>query len=569
MCWWLSRSGLLVASALLSPQALGAWVSVCDKAPSAGGHVRNEYLTPGGPDTTLLVDSAPVADCASRELPIPLEAVLWARLISPDLAGRLGANTILQGVERDGKFLVSEIITPQPESRAPSPLALETPLFKRFRIQPFGRESRADGTISDDKLEVVCKSGEAAAGIVLRNDGVRLPVGANLALVVDYTADAMFSLGVSDPPRLAAQSPLAIGNLGPPAKTVRLSLPTDRLQSGEPLAWTISCPTSKARLTIDRASLIAAAPPFNRPGRSAWAWRPSAWRDAPDALLERARAVGTTTLYISVPIAGGAGPLTVSNPESLARFIGMAVIQGISVWAVEGDPRAVLPAERGKFVARAEALAAYNVARGPDSRLGGIQYDIEPYLLPGYALDIAGWSEAYLTTLTALKAASAMPLEAAVPFWWSDVPSRHGPLLERLTPIVDGLAVMNYRTDPQQLSAIAESFLSWGVRSQRYVRIALEAGALGDEQRRHYRSAGAGELLHVDVAGRDVLVLLSDVHAFEPGRAWAYSHSSTFSGAELTFHDDPSRLLNLLPTLESSWMAWPSFGGVALHGLIE
>jgi len=55
--------------------------------------------------------------------------------------------------------------------------------------------------------------------------------------------------------------------------------------------------------------------------------------------------------------------------------------------------------------------------------------------------------------LRQLRQASALPIEVDVPFWWADQQTANGPLMDRLAAVVDGVTVMNYRTDLRRSSA--------------------------------------------------------------------------------------------------------------------
>jgi len=256
--------------------------------------------------------------------------------------------------------------------------------------------------------------------------------------------------------------------------------------------------------------------------------------------------------------------VAVADADRLARFFAMASRAGIRVMAVEGDPHAILPHERVKFVRRAQARMAHNQAVVPESRLTGIQYDIEPYLVPGLAFDPAGWQTAYAETLAALRRAVGSWLEIAVPFWWAH--TGHA-LLDRVAPSIDGLTVMNYRTDLRQIEQAVEPLLSWGVRHGKPVRIGLEAGPLPDEIRRGYRRAEAGEVWLVTVASRDVLVLMREPMPNPLGVAWRQVSERPVQAAQTTFHGDQARFDSLLPEVERRLAPWPSSNGVAIHGL--
>jgi hypothetical protein len=258
----------------------------------------------------------------------------------------------------------------------------------------------------------------------------------------------------------------------------------------------------------------------------------------------------------------------VTHRQALAGFIARATAQGVRVWAVVGDPRVIFPRERRKFVQRARAYARYNQSVCPEARLAGIQYDIEPYLLPGYSLGPEAWAKAYLATLWELKHAAPLPLEAVLPFWFAHQRLQGKSLLDRLASCVDSLVVMDYRTDPAQIQQFAEPFLAWGARHGRPVRVALETGPIADEVRRHYRpDRTGGELWFGWERGRYLLTLLKHPRRNPRGTSFRYTHTSPFPGATLTFRGREPEMMAQMARLEEQLGAWRSFTGWALHGM--
>lgn len=305
-------------------------------------------------------------------------------------------------------------------------------------------------------------------------------------------------------------------------------------------------------------------PPFAPrvpPVRSLWAWQPALWLERGQDTLQRLDRWGGRLVYVTVPVdeAGEVG-----DAARLAGFLEDARRQGIDVWAVDGEPRSVLPFERGRLLERVRAYAAFNRRQPADLRLGGLQLDVEPYLL-SLAGEHAALHQAYVDTVSAARAAARMPLEVAVPFWWIDRKVPNGSFTSALAGAVDTIAVMDYRTDPALIERFAVPWLRWGVEHDRGVRIALEAGPIPDEPRAHFRPDERGELWHVRVGPQDVLVLFDREVALLAGQAFAYSHASRFRGETLTFRGRTDALRDLLPALERTFSRWRSFRGIALH----
>ncbi len=299
--------------------------------------------------------------------------------------------------------------------------------------------------------------------------------------------------------------------------------------------------------------------------RALWVWRPEAWQARPDELFALLAANAADTVFVTVHVTESREQ--VAEPKALEHFVKQASMRGVRVWAVAGDARAVLPAERAAYAARARAYADYNRSVATDARLSGLQLDIEPYLNPGYDIDTEGWLSAYLDTLAQVRAQAAMPLDVALPFWWGRQPYRGGLFLDHLAPLVDVVTVMNYRTNREQILEFAAPFLAWAARSQRTVRIGLEAGPIPDESLRVFRSSRVGELWLVPLGEYTLVLLLDESRSNPAGSSFAYSHTTRWRGSSISFHQNVGALRELLPGLEQAWRAWPSFAGVALHGL--
>jgi hypothetical protein len=298
-----------------------------------------------------------------------------------------------------------------------------------------------------------------------------------------------------------------------------------------------------------------------------WLWQPALWQGDHARLWPQLVASGIGRIYITVPV----DPET-NRPvqeERLQAFIREASTRNIRVWAVDGDPHDILDEARENLIARACAYAAYNRKAEPNAQLAGIQYDIEPYLLPGFDLNPAEGYQAYLQTFQTLRRAVSLPIDVVMPFWTATIQLGDSALLEQLTPWVDGITVMDYRTDPGQIRRFAQPFLDWAARSDRRVQIALESGPLPDEWHYAYRPAGMGELWQLQVKAWHVLLLLDAPRANPLGAHFAYSHKVRSGHAQTTFQGERERLKVLLPGLNQDFKKHPGYVGLALHGYFD
>ena len=139
--------------------------------------------------------------------------------------------------------------------------------------------------------------------------------------------------------------------------------------------------------------------------------------------------------------------------------------------------------------------------------------------------------------------------------------------LDRVAASVDGLTIMNYRTELRQIEQSADPLLFWGLRHGKPVRIGLEAGPLPDEVRYSYRPSDIGELWLVTAADRDVLVMLNAPATNPGGPTLRRVDARTVPASRTTFHADRTRLDAVLPEIERRLAPWPTYAGIALHGL--
>ncbi|PWF55383.1 hypothetical protein [Massilia glaciei] len=544
-------------------QACAAALALCPERPAdADVRVLESAQTPDGRWRTLRVSDRPMENCVAVELALAPARIVAARIISREQARILAAGFALQAPAARMGLTSAELVPVDAPPDAAPPVTVGVELAETLSATTFGREERATFDTARRPPTLRCGKGRHPAGVVLRVAGRGLPPGIALAAALRYRATGTFLLGATDRPRADA-NPLPLAALAPDHGSVRPALPQAGFEQESLQSFTLACPGQAAELVVDSLRITPQQPDGPAPPRALWSWQASAWLTQSAALLDKLKNSGADTVFITVPVVQGKA--AVVQPRRLARFVAGAGARGIRVWAVAGDPGAVLEGERGKFVAMARAYQRYNAAAPEAARLAGVQFDIEPYLNHGYAIDPAAWHEAYLATMALLRQATTMRIDAAVPFWWNTAATADGPLLARLAASVDSLTVMNYRTDPAQIKRSAQPFLEWSLRHKRGVRIALEAGPIDDETLRHYRPAARGTLAIVALGDQAVLVEFDGARALPGASSFGFSHQTMSDGGRVGFAEKRAALLRLLPELESLWRAWPGFSGVALH----
>lgn len=300
----------------------------------------------------------------------------------------------------------------------------------------------------------------------------------------------------------------------------------------------------------------------NLPLRASWFWSPDIWLKHTTQIFDRQSAFGLNRIYVTLPVSQG----KVQYEEQLRLFLQTAHQHGLQVWAVLGDPRAILEDEQQKFLSLAGAYQVYN-SNNLQQKIDGLQLDIEPYLLPGYQLNPTIWLQKQAKTVKAVhQTAPSLALDMVVPFWFEPLQGAGAEMLTEVEASITSITVMNYRTDPNQIQAFAEKFLAWGELRQKQVYIALESLTMIEEELRTYTQADRGELWRFDFKVAQILVLLQQTEILPGGQAYRFSHSRKVDGSETSFFKQPGELIKLLAILEAQFGAWSSFAGLVLHG---
>lgn len=552
-------SSFLLPLLLMTAPAHAASLYLCPAEKAPASPLSAGITTPEGQRLRAVVgDAAALPGC--RKLDLGLDAA-QVEAVYPLPAGTKPEQTILlQGDDSKGALDVSEhtLIAARPEPDPPAPMPFGENLLRAMQARSFGVEERVTARLEDGRLRIDCKAGTRPAGVLLRGPWF-LP-RAQAALQAGFAGSGEFSWQVADEARAAREDALDMGSLRakPKAASGRLALPAG-LERGAWRQFTILCPQGAASLALDTLSLEPAA--ATRAPRSTWIWSRSEWRERGPALVDWAAAEGIGEIFITVPLSEG----RVAEPEALGAFVKAAGARGVAVTAVEGDPHMILPEVQASTAARARAFAAYNAQAEAAARLKGMQFDVEPYLLPGHVLPVGQRDSRYLEMAAKLReAAGGMRLEFVVPFWWDGKTA----LLRELAKSADALSVMDYRTDPGQIYRFAVPFLDWAEEHGKEVRIALEAGPIGAEVQRRYRRAdegAAGDMLLFELGGQPILVMLRRPAAHPQGQAFTLAGTRKIDGSATTFHGDKEALRRLLPGLERVFGAWKGFGGIALH----
>lgn len=503
--------------------------------------------------------SAAPARCPGASAPNAAAPPRW----SVPLVGLPDAGTriIVEGHGQGKDFVptVARMVVEGPPSSSRPALPVDASLLAWMTALSFGEEQRAAGARGDDGLTLNCRAGAAPAGLVL-SGGARLPEGARLSLRWRALSGDGFMIGVAagtgEPrrfsPLMADEGLVSIDNA---------------LSSPDEMRITIVCPAAGGRLVLGDLRLLTDDAGSKAPSSAAWAWRPALWQEKPDELIADIAMLGVSRLFVSVDIDPDNG---VASADRFAAFIRSAHATGLKIVVVEGDAGMALPQGRAHALARLAAIHAYQEAATADTRIDGLQYDIEPYLLPEFLTEPArvmhGWAE----TIAALRRATSLELEMVLPFWLASDEHAARHVLPALEASRSRIAIMAYRTGIHAIQCAAEPLLAWSSKAGLSARVALEAGPLPDETTQTFVSARNGALVLEQAPDGSVRAVLYDFPiAGQKGRRFAFSHELIAPASAVSFLGDRRRFLATAEKMQSILRAWPSFAGLAFHGMIE
>jgi hypothetical protein len=207
-----------------------------------------------------------------------------------------------------------------------------------------------------------------------------------------------------------------------------------------------------------------------RPSRGVWVWDTREAVAYPRTFAEQVSTRGFDTVYLQI------GPdLTPLEPVVVAL-----AAQNVAVVALNGAPDSVLQPE--SLLRDVDALLEYNAAHA--QRFSGYQVDVEPYTLPGFALDEQRLFERYLDLLRQLRARAdgSLALSAVIPFWYAQKAIDGRNLAAAVLDLTDGVAVMSYRTRHESILELSEATLCLAQARGRQAWIGLERMRLESEQ---------------------------------------------------------------------------------------
>ncbi|WP_442599854.1 hypothetical protein [Neobacillus sp. D3-1R] len=208
--------------------------------------------------------------------------------------------------------------------------------------------------------------------------------------------------------------------------------------------------------------------------RSTWIWNPFLIQTEPHQILSFSKKEGIKEIYLQI------------NQELPQKrymdFIEQAHKEDIRVFALGGEPTWGLESEIQIPLQFLKWIEEYNVGVNQEQQFDGIQFDIEPYLLPNWSSNqsqiISQWMSV-LSQFVEEAHKAELQVSGVLPFWLDQISINHPrqTLSEWIINRFDHIVVMAYRDQaegPNGILAISKTEVSYANSIGKPIMIAIE-----------------------------------------------------------------------------------------------
>lgn len=204
---------------------------------------------------------------------------------------------------------------------------------------------------------------------------------------------------------------------------------------------------------------------------------------------------GNPNARISVIFLSRAGLANAQTEKPLEGFVAEAHRRSIRVDYLCGEDYYATPKRMNEGLWQLDYVLRYNRSVAPESRFDGIQFDVEPYALPGWPSNevLAG----YITFLDRCRdriKRSGQPFAfgVAIPRWF-DGDDLHG-LYKKVLDRVDYVAVMDYVDKPEAFVNDGANEVAYATQLGKDAWLGAEATRLPDEPNSTFFSLGNAKM---------------------------------------------------------------------------
>ncbi len=215
-----------------------------------------------------------------------------------------------------------------------------------------------------------------------------------------------------------------------------------------------------------------------RPITGLWVWQDRWVSDLAeqDRMLDFAEEHGINLFLVQIhQIGGGTLNPQLAYSEQLTRLIEEAGKRGIVIEALDGDKDQAREANQPATLAILKMILDFNASLTGEYRLGGVHYDIEPYILPGWQeaqsrqvimYDLVDFFADAKQMIADDEAAAAMgfTLSSDIPMWYDamgedatlEFNGKTANLHEHIQDLCDYIGIMSYRTHATGPNSVSE-----------------------------------------------------------------------------------------------------------------
>lgn len=221
------------------------------------------------------------------------------------------------------------------------------------------------------------------------------------------------------------------------------------------------------------------------PGNAMWVWN----FDTAVATAEQREELIRFSLRHRIRVLFvGTDPALKNHEREYAELIGLARSHGIRVLALAGKAEWAKKAYHEEALERLEQVLSFN-ERYPEHRFDGIQFDIEPYILPEFRRETETIGPQFVRLIaqaadTIAERGSRLELNVAIPFWYAtgeppvtvEYDGVRKPLSRHILDAADSVSIMAYRNSAEEQIAVARADLDYAASVGKKAYIGAETG---------------------------------------------------------------------------------------------
>lgn len=239
---------------------------------------------------------------------------------------------------------------------------------------------------------------------------------------------------------------------------------------------------SRAALCFFVLALLIAPQSPSHAGRAMWVWNGSTIITSSSqkaALFSFAASPhGTSANAVTKLYFAGGTISQFSNAtwvSQMESFLSTAHSNGLTVFFLSGDPSWATSSGESTGLSYVSAVLNFNTNAASTSRFDGFQFDVEPYLEPGWpstSLEQGLLNLLWQSYNTISASGQRVALSETIPFWYDS--SQYGYLDQGVMDLTDEVAIMDYTNNAANLASYPTAEMNYASQTGKTVWIGVE-----------------------------------------------------------------------------------------------